>query len=522
MVAEVPDRDALVAGVADPAQRRRWTYRELAAEAGQAARALLTRYEPGQHVAVWSVNRPEWVVLQLGAALAGLVLVTVNPALRRGELAYVLRQSRAAGVFYSEEQLGQSGSDIIAGLRGELPGLREAVGFGGWEEFLAGAAQPGAVPSGAASPGAALPEVRPGDTAQIQYTSGTTGDPKGCMLHHHGAIHSARGAAAHCGMPDGGVYVNPMPLFHVGSCVHGVLGALALRGTHVLMPGFSPALLLELIEAERASMTLVVPTMLSMLVEHPDAATRDLSSLSSFLIGGSACSAALSRRTTEVTGTPVVIGFGQTEAFGVVTQTLLTDSMEDQTTTIGQPVADMEGRIADLVTNETVPVGTQGEICVRGPQTMTGYYDMPEATAAAIDAEGWLHTGDLGEMDARGYLKVTGRLKDMIIRGGENVYPREIEEVIADHPAVAGIQVIGIDDDTWGEQVGAVVVLRPGQEAGPAEIFGWARDRLAPYKRPRKWYVVDEFPMTASGKVQKFVLRQDIHKGELRPRWEYE
>ena len=511
VVAEVPDRDALVAGVADPAQRRRWTYRELADEAGQAASALLTRFEPGEHVAVWSVNRPEWVVLQLGAALAGLVLVTVNPALRRGELAYVLRQSRAAGVFYSEEQLGQRSGDIIAGLRGDLPGLREAAGFGGWAEFLA-----------AGRPAAALPEVRPGDTAQIQYTSGTTGDPKGCMLHHHGAIHSARGAAMHCGMPDGGVYVNPMPLFHVGSCVHGVLGALALRGTHVLMPGFSPALLLELIEAERASMTLVVPTMLSMLVEHPDAATRDLSSLSSFLIGGSACSAALSRRTTEVTGTPVVIGFGQTEAFGVVTQTLLTDSMADQTTTIGQPVADMEGRIADLATNETVPVDTQGEICVRGPQTMTGYYDMPEATAAAIDADGWLHTGDLGEMDARGYLKVTGRLKDMIIRGGENVYPREIEEVIADHPAVAAIQVVGIDDDTWGEQVGAVVVLRPGQQAGPAEIFGWARDRLAPYKRPRKWYVVDEFPMTASGKVQKFVLREDIHKGELSPAWEYE
>jgi fatty-acyl-CoA synthase len=511
VVAEVPDRDALVAGVADPAERRRWTYRELAAEADRAARALLARFEPGQHVAAWSVNRPEWVVLQLGAALAGLVLVTVNPALRRGELAYVLRQSRSAGVFYSEEQMGQRGSEIIDGLRGDLPGLREAVAFGDWEDFLAGGPA-----------GTALPEVRPEDTAQIQYTSGTTGDPKGCMLHHHGAIHSALGAAMHCGLPDGGAYVNPMPLFHVGSCVHGVLGALALRGTHVLMPGFNPALLLELIEAERASMTLVVPTMLSMLVEHPDAAVRDLSSLSSFLIGGSACSASLSRRTTEVTRTPVVIGFGQTEAFGVVTQTLLTDTMADQTTTIGQPVADMEGRIADLATNETVPVDTQGEICVRGPQTMTGYYDMPEATAAAIDAEGWLHTGDLGEMDARGYLKVTGRLKDMIIRGGENVYPREIEEVIADHPAVAGIQVIGIDDDKWGEQVGAVVVLRPGQEAGPAEIFGWARDRLAPYKRPRKWYVVGEFPMTASGKVQKFVLRQDIDKGELSPAWEYE
>ena len=280
--------------------------------------------------------------------------------------------------------------------------------------------------------------MRPGDTAQIQYTSGTTGDPKGCLLHHHGAIHSARGAATHCGMPDGGVYVNPMPLFHVGSCVHGVLGALALRGTHVLMPGFNPALLLELIEAERASMTLVVPTMLSMLVEHPDAATRDLSSLSSFLIGGSACSAALSRRTTEVTGDP---GGHRLRP--------------DRGVRRGHPdPADRQhggpdhhdraaggrhgGAIADLATNETVPVDTQGEICVRGPQTMTGYYDMPEATAAAIDAEGWLHTGDLGEMDARGYLKVTGRLKDMIIRGGENVYPREIEEVIADHPAVAG------------------------------------------------------------------------------------
>ncbi len=517
MVAEVPDRDALVAGVADPAQRRRWTYRELAAEADRAARALLTRFEPGQHVAVWSVNRPEWVVLQLGAALAGLVLVTVNPALRRGELAYVLRQSRSAGVFYSEEQLGQRGSEIIAELRGDLPGLREAVGFGGWEEFLAGG------PAGTAQcPVRRCPRCGRRTRPRSSTPPGPPATPRAacCTI----TARSTRPAArpTHCGMPDGGVYVNPMPLFHVGSCVHGVLGALALRGTHVLMPGFNPALLLELIEAERASMTLVVPTMLSMLVEHPDAATRDLSSLSSFLIGGSACSAALSRRTTEVTGTPVVIGFGQTEAFGVVTQTLLTDSMEDQTTTIGQPVADMEGRIADLATNETVPVNTQGEICVRGPQTMTGYYDMPEATAAAIDSEGWLHTGDLGEMDARGYLKVTGRLKDMIIRGGENVYPREIEEVIADHPAVAGIQVVGIDDDKWGEQVGAVVVLRPGQEAGPAEIFGWAQDRLAPYKRPRKWYVVNEFPMTASGKVQKFVLRQDIAKGELPPAWEYE
>jgi fatty-acyl-CoA synthase len=511
VAAEVPDRDALVAGAADPAQRRRWSYAELAAEAEQAAGALLARFEPGEHVAVWSVNRPEWVILQLGAALAGLVLVTVNPALRRDEVAYVLRQSRSAGVFYSEEQLGQQSARVIAGLRGELPALREAAGFADWASFLAGG-----------RPGTRLPEVSPADTAQIQYTSGTTGAPKGCQLHHHGAIHSARGAAVHCGMPDGGVYVNPMPLFHVGSCVHGVLGAIALRGTQVLMPGFSPGLLLELIEAERASMTLVVPTMLALLVEHPDAATRDLSSLASFLIGGSACSAALSRRTTEVTGAPVVIGFGQTEAFGVVTQTLLTDSVEDQTTTIGQPVADMEGRIADPATGQTVPVGVQGEICVRGPQTMTGYYDMPEATATAIDAEGWLHTGDLGEMDARGYLKVTGRLKDMIIRGGENVYPREIEEVIADHPAVAGIQVVGIDDDKWGEQVGAVVVLRPGQDAGPAEIFGWTRERLAPFKTPRKWYVVDEFPMTASGKVQKFLLQQDIHKGELPAAWEYE
>jgi acyl-CoA synthetase (AMP-forming)/AMP-acid ligase II len=510
VVAAVPDRDALVAGVPDPAGRRRWTYRELADEADRAARALLGRFQPGEHVAVWSVNRPEWVVLQLGAALAGLVLVTVNPALRRGEVGYVLRQSQAVGVFYTEEQLGQHCDKIIAELRDDLPGLREVAGFGEWAGFLAG---------GRAD--VVLPVAGPRDIAQIQYTSGTTGAAKGCLLHHHGAIHSARGAAVGCGMPDGGVYVNPMPLFHVGSCVHGVLGALALRGTHVLMPGFDPGLLLELVEAERASMTLVVPTMLAMLVEHPDIGRRDLSSLSSFLIGGSACSAALSRRTTARTGAPVVIGFGQTEAFGVVTRTRLTDSLEDQTTTIGLPVADMEARIAVPVTNETAQTGVPGEICVRGPQTMSGYFDMPEATAAAIDADGWLHTGDLGEMDERGYLKVTGRLKDMIIRGGENVYPREIEEVIADHPAVAAIQVLGVADRVWGEQVAAVVVLRPEAGAVPADIFGWARERLAPFKVPRQWYQVAEFPMTASGKVQKFVLQRQILQGELRPAWEY-
>jgi fatty-acyl-CoA synthase len=504
--ADAPGRTALVAGVPDAAGRRRWTYEALLDEAERAAAALLARFRPGERVAVWAPNVPEWVLLELGAALAGIVLVTVNPAYRAAELAYVLRQSRASGIFLVPEFRGNPMAAALDQVRPDLPDLRDAVVLtDDWDRFLA---------TGAGAGG--LPEVRPDDPVQIQYTSGTTGFPKGALLHHRGITNNGRFTAERFEVADGDVWLNPMPLFHTGGCVLAVLGALWARATHVAVHAFDPGLVLELIETERADVMGGVPTMLLAMMEHPDFARRDLSSLRSVLSGGSTVPAELVRRIEAALGIRFGIVYGQTEASPVVTQTRLDDTPEDKAETIGRPSPQQEVRIADPLTGETVPPGTLGEICCRGYNVMLGYFDMPEATAETIDADGWLHTGDLGTMDERGYCRIEGRLKDMIIRGGENLYPREIEELLFTHPAVADVAVVGIPDDRWGEEVAAVVRRAPGHEAVTEhELRGFVRERLAPQKAPKVWAFVDELPLTASGKVQKFVLRERLVKGDL-------
>ena len=493
--------------MADPAARRTWTYAELLAVAERIARALLARFAPGERIAVWAPNCPEWMLLQHGVSLAGMVLVTVNPALRARELRYVLGQSRAAGIFFADAYRGFDMADAVASLRDGLPELREAIALGDWDTFAA-----------SGDPAAALPLVRPGDPAQIQYTSGTTGFPKGAILHHRGVVNASRFVAIGSGVRDGGIWVNAMPMFHIGGGTLTELGTIAQRGTYVLLPGFDAGLVLELIETYRGTMILAVPTMLLAMLDHPGLAARDLSSLQTVMSGAAVVPAALVRRATATFGCKFTIVFGQTELHGVISQTQLEDSADDQSETIGRPLPQVEVKIADPVTGEILPVGQVGEICARGYQTMLGYFGMPQESAAALDGDGWLRTGDLAAMDGRGYLTITGRLKDMIIRGGENIYPREIEDVLFAHPGVAQAAVVGLADEKWGERVAAVIVpADPADPPSPQALRDYCREWLASFKAPAEWFFVAEYPMTASGKIQKFRLQQDIAAGAITP-----
>ena len=305
--------------------------------------------------------------------------------------------------------------------------------------------------------------------------------------------------------------MNPMPLFHTAGCGMGVLGAAQSLAVHVPVLAFDPALVLELLETERAAMFAGVPTMMIAMLGHPDFERRDLSSIRVAVSGGSPVPAELVRQVEERLGVRFSIVFGTTECSPLITVVRLDASAEERAETLGTPLPQTEVQIADVATGAPVPVGQVGELCARGYLVMRGYHDAPEATAAAIDAEGWYHTGDLASMDGRGYLRIEGRIKDMIIRGGENIYPREIEDVLFAHPAVAEAVVIGVPDETWGEVIAAFVRPVPGQPApAPEELRAWCRERLAPYKTPRHWVFVEAFPMTPSGKIQKFKLRESF------------
>jgi fatty-acyl-CoA synthase len=495
--AAAPRTTALVQGAVDPAARRRWSYAELLEASERAARALLGRFAPGDRVAVWANNIPEWVMLELAAGLAGITIVTVNPALRPQELAYVLGQSQADGIFLIPAYRASPMAEMVQQVRRDLPALREVVSFDGWEAFCAEAA-----------PDRVLPVVSPDAAAQIQYTSGTTGFPKGAVLHHRGVVNNARLYTARMGLGPGSIFLSAMPLFHTAGCVMSVLGAVVTRGTLILPPYFDPSLMLELVAAERPGILLGAPTMFIMMLDHPDLATTDMSSVRHILTGGAVVPPALVGRVEAEFGAPLSIVFAQTEASPVITQTTPQDTAEDRAHTLGRPLPQTEVKIVDAASGQTVAPGVIGELCTRGYHVMTGYFQDPAKTAAAIDADGWLHTGDLASMDERGYCQIGGRLKDMIIRGGENIYPREIEQVLFEHPTVADVAVVGVPDAKWGEQVAAFVRPAPGRTPDPEELFAYCREHLAPHKTPRYWTVLEEFPQTASGKIQKFVLRE--------------
>ena len=494
---------AVVAWGANPGERRAWTYAELLRDAERTARALLAHFEPGEHIAVFAQNSAEWLLLELGAGLAGLVLVTVNPAYRAKELEYVLRQSRSTGVFYTRQFRGNPLDRWIEETRPGLSQLRYACVIDEWERFLASAAQ-----------GIELPEVTADDPAQIQYTSGTTGNPKGALLNHRGLTNNSRYYAHLIRLQEGEVYGHAMPFFHTAGCVMATLGIIQARATHAFLPAFDPGRLLELIETERGAVMLGVPTMMIAMMEHPDFSRRDLSSLRVAVAGGASVPPEIVRAIETTLGVTFSIVYGQTEACPLITMTRLDDAMEEKANTVGQPMPQCEVKVADAMTGEPMPLDTIGEICARGYMVMQEYFDKPEATAASVDADGWLHTGDLGTMDARGYCRVTGRLKDMVIRGGENMFPAEIEAALIEHPSVTEVAVIGVPDPRMGEELVAFIRVSGDVRPDIETLRQHVRQKLAAPKTPRYWVFLSEFPLTGSGKIQKFVLRERCARGE--------
>jgi fatty-acyl-CoA synthase len=494
----VPDRTGLVFAQPGDPVRRRWTFAELLTESERAACALLARFDPGERIAVWAPNCPEWLVLEFGAALAGLTLVTVNPALRPRELLHVLGNSRAAAVFLALEYRGASLEASLAEIRPELPALRHVVLLPHWQQFVR-----------SAGADVRLPAVSPDTIAQIQYTSGTTGRPKGVLIHHRGLTNAARLWAHGVGARPGECWLNPNPLFHVSGSGFMTLGPLQLLGTQVLCP-FEPGLMLDLMETARPAIAGGAASMVEMLVRHPDFGRRDLSSVRVVPAGGMPVPPDLVRRIESGLGARFCVSYGQTEACGLTHAVRSNDPPEVRADTVGRPLPQVAVRVADPASGRTSGLGAVGEVLVRGYQVMAGYFELPEATAAAIDADGWLHTGDLGSMDAQGNLRIQGRLKEMIIRGGENIFPREIEEVIASHPAVAAVAVVGVPDPVLGEQVAACVELTPGASADAAELRALCERNLARFKVPARWDFVAVMPRTPLGKIQKFLLQHDL------------
>jgi fatty-acyl-CoA synthase len=497
-----PDRLALISGTADPTARRQWTYAELYATSQRAAHALRRLFEPGERVAVWAPNIPEWIMMEFGAALAGLILVTVNPGFREHEVEYVLKQSKAAGIAVCTEFRGNPMLATVEEIRPRCTDLREVIRFDRWDAF---------VESGTETE---LPVVDPNDAVMIQYTSGTTGFPKGALLHHRGLVNNGAHTLDRIGVRDGAVTITMMPLFHTGGCAMCVLGAVSKRTTQVLVEAFDPALVLELIATYRCEVASTVPTMLVSMSEHPSFATTDLSSLQMLSCGAATVPASLVTAFKDRLGATFTILFGQTECSPVASATHPSDEIR-KAGTIGAPMPHVEVKVVDPVTGDTQPVGAVGEFCTRGYHVMHRYFENPEASAAAIDADGWLHTGDLAAMDDRGYCTIEGRLKDMIIRGGENIYPRELEELLFAHPHVGEVAVVGLPNDRWGEEVAAFIRPVPGERVDKNELFAYMRQHLAPHKTPRHWFEVDAFPMTGPGKIQKFKLREMSLSGEL-------
>ncbi len=503
--AATPDAEALVEADLAGDLKRRWTYGELLADAERLARALLSRYRPGERICVWAPNAPEWVILEYAAGLAGLVLVTANPAYRPRELQFVVEQSRAAGLFIVAEHRGNPMAAIAAEVAAKVPALREVIDLEDAQALFAGD-----------DPATALPEVSPDDPGQIQYTSGTTGFPKGALLHHRALTNSARFTHLRHRLGPGDTCVNVMPMFHIAGCAMTTLGACQTGQRMILARIFDPNRLLDIIEAERVDYVLGVPTMLVAMLEALAARPRDLSSVRLVCSGGSMVPPDLVRATKAAFGADFQTVYGQTEA-QLLTLHHSDDAAEDVETTAGQPLPHLEVSIRDPRMNAVVPVDAVGEICVRGYSLMLGYNDNPDATAAAIDTDGWLHTGDLGTLDARGYLRITGRVKEMIIRGGENLFPAEIENVLLEHPDVAEVAVVGAPDERWGEIVLGFVRLAPGASLDKAALVAHCRAHISPQKTPAHWISVTEWPLTGSGKIQKFVLRDRFVAGEFAP-----
>ena len=491
-----PGSEALVDGHADGTTGRRWTFAALLQDSERLAQALLTRFTPGERIAVWAPNLPEWVLLEFALGLAGLTLVTVNPGYQKRELDYVLRQSRAAGLFMVREFRGNAMAAIASDVVRDLPALREVTDIEDAEALFR---------MDSASP--ALPAVSPRDPAQIQYTSGTTGFPKGVLLHHFGLTNNARHYFATAGISEGDTALTLMPLFHTAGCAMSVLGALQAGCRNVLLRQFDPNAALDLIEREQVRCALGVPTMIIAMIEAQDARPRELASLKVLISGGAMVPPELVRDAHATFDCNFLTVYGQTESSPLLTMSRAEDSFEDICNTIGRPIPHTELAIFDPAEDAILPVGAVGEIRVRAYSVMLGYNDDPEATAKTVDAAGWLRTGDLGTIDQRGFVRITGRVKEMIIRGGENLFPAEIENILLEHPDVAEVAVVGVPDAKYGEAVAAFIRPAAGAAFDPGILKAHCRAQIAAQKTPSHWIEVSEWPLTGSGKIQKFELR---------------
>ncbi|WP_425555559.1 AMP-binding protein [Kitasatospora kazusensis] len=494
-VAAFGEREAL----ADVPSGRRWTYAELGRDVDLLARDLRARgVGKGDRVGIWSPNCPEWVLVQYATARLGAILVNINPAYRTDELAYVLNQSGVSLLVAMSAYRDSDYRAMTAEVRGRCPELRETLWIGDPEWRLLD------------SPGG-FPELDCHEPINIQYTSGTTGFPKGATLSHHNILNNGHCVGELLGYSEQDRICLPVPFYHCFGMVLGNLAAVS-HGACVVIPspGFDPAAALHAVAAERATSLYGVPTMFIAELGLPGFADHDLSSLRTGLMGGSPCPVEVMKRVvTDLHMPEVAIAYGMTETSPVSTLTRRDDDLEHRTATVGRVLPHVEVRIADPVSGRTVPRGTPGELRTRGYSVMLGYWNEPERTAEAIDPDGWMRTGDLAVMREDGYLSVVGRIKDMIIRGGENIYPREIEEFLHGHPGIADVQVVGVPDDRYGEEVCAFVVLRdPAGTLTLDDLTEYCRGRLAHYKTPRHLRVVTAFPMTVSGKVRKTELRE--------------
>jgi fatty-acyl-CoA synthase len=500
------DREALV----DVASGRRWTYRELAGEVERLARGLLAAgVDKGDRVGIWAPNCPEWIFLQYATARVGAILVNVNPAYRVHELGHALRQSGVSLLVATTAFRDADYTAMVDEVARDCPALSRTVyiGTSSWDELLAsgGSADAGALADREAS-------LSFDDPINIQYTSGTTGLPKGATLSHHNILNNGFFVAEICGYtPDDRVCL-PVPLYHCFGMVMGNLGCTTHGATIVLpAPAFDPEKTLRAVQDERCTSLYGVPTMFIAMLQHASFPTVDLSSLRTGIMAGSPCPVEVMKRVVEEMGMrEVTICYGMTETSPVSTQSRRDDDLERRVSTVGTVHPHVEVKIVDPATGLTLGRDAPGELCTRGYSVMLGYWDQPDETAEVLDAAGWMHTGDLATMDEAGYVNIVGRIKDMVIRGGENIYPREVEEFLYAHPAIADVQVIGVPDDRYGEELMACVRMVDGAEPlDEAAVREYCAGRLARHKIPRYVRVVEQFPMTVTGKIRKVEMRDE-------------
>lgn len=521
-VAKYPDNDAVIYVDRDYRQ----TYRQFSEVVDDLAKGLMALgVQHGEKVAVWATNVPYWVALQFATAKMGAILLTVNTNYREHEIRYLLTQSECENLFiidgFRDHDYVQTIYNMIPELktqpRGQLrcptlPHLKRVM-FLGAEKHRGMYSVPEIISMSAMVSDEEYAErqraLDPHDVVNMQYTSGTTGFPKGVMLTHVNIGNNGYWIGKNQHFTEKDRVCLPVPLFHCFGCVLGVLAAINHGAALVILESFSPMHVMASVDQEKCTALYGVPTMFLAVLEHKLFERFDFSSLRTGIMAGSVCPEPLMRRVVEkMYMREITICYGLTEGSPVMTQSLVTDPFERRVQTVGRAMPCIEVRIVDPETNEEVPRGTQGEVVCRGYNVMKGYYNMPEATAAAIDADGWLHSGDLGVMDQEGYVVITGRIKDMIIRGGENIYPREIEEFLYGMDGVQDVQVVGVASRKYGEEVGAFIIPKPGVELAPEDVRDYCRGRIAWHKVPRYISFIDAYPMTASGKIQKFKLRE--------------